>query len=577
MAVLAPETLARFKKPAAQPIATAPAAPARPKPQTPSEPPATKPRWFAHEIPTPMELLLAHRTDKFPYKWQVETLYQLAGLDPKAPDAPAIRPTDKNPLYYNFVAANGSGKDQIVISSFAVWFAMTKIRSRVVITSSAYEQLKDQTFKYIKTLCEDINAFHQRKIFEIVEFHIICNDTGSEIKCFVTDDPGKAEGRHPFDDYPGAEMAVIVNEAKSISDEMFQAFSRFTGYNYWLEISSPGKTSGHFYKRCMLSEVQWPAPIQLGKFYWRRVTAFDCDHLLGKHIDNLKLEYGENSLIYRSQVLAMFTSLDEAAFIPSTLFERYPKIEGRTFGLEPRAGLDLALGGDETVLYVFLGGKFYIRTSKVRDERALAPIIVGWFKEFGLAAENINADDGGIGRQILNRVQDLGYDVKRVRNEMRSANPTFFKNRGVENWARIKRMIEDKILPPLEDEETISQLTSRSYEVKGVVTYLETKADMRTRGLHSPDRADALALVFDGIPFTALKEATAEQVQTHSAEQRFQALMMLARTRPMTTEEQVEFQTLFQTIAESRKTAQISLNESRVESDNVGIYHNFLK
>ncbi len=147
-----------------------------------------------------------------------------------------------------------------------------------------------------------------RKVFEIVEFLITCNDTGSEIKCFVTDDPGKAEGRHPFDE-PGAEMAVIINEAKSITDEMFQAFSRFTGYNYWLEISSPGKNSGHFFKRCTKAKYTFPDKLEIGEFYWRRVTAFDCPHLLGKHIEHLKDEHGEQSLIYRSQVLAEFTSL----------------------------------------------------------------------------------------------------------------------------------------------------------------------------------------------------------------------------------------------------------------------------
>lgn len=581
MAALAPETLGRFRKvPApATATATAPSAPERPKPQTPSAAPLPqKPKWFAHEIPSPMELLLAHRTERTPYKWQVETLYQLAGYNLSDLDAAPLKPTDKNPFYYNLVAANGSGKDQIVISSFAVWFVMTKIRSRVVITSSAYEQLKDQTFKYIKTLCEDINAFHGRKVFEIVEFHITCNDTGGEIKCFVTDDPGKAEGRHPFEDYPGAEMAVIINEAKSISDEMFQAFSRFTGYNYWLEISSPGKNSGHFYKRCTLAEHQWPQPVELGKFYWRRVTAYDCDHLLGKHIDNLKLEYGEHSLIFRSQVLAEFTSLDEAAYISSLLFENYPTLPPRTFGLPARAGLDLALGGDETVLYVFLAGRFHIRTTKVRDERALAPIIVSWFKEFGLAAENIAGDDGGIGRQILNRIQDLGYDIRRVRNEMRAANPNFFKNRGVENWARLKRMVEDKMLPNITDEETIKQLTTRSFEVRGVVTYLETKKDMKARGLSSPDRADALALCFDGVPFAELKAATEEQREALSNEQHFQLLLMkMQQGKILTTEEQVQFQTLFQLIAESRKPAQLSLNETESNGNNVGRVQDFLR
>ena len=116
-------------------------------------------RYIAHQIDTPADLLLAHRPDLKLYRWQAETLFQLAGYtDINDLDKPKERPTDKTPLYYNLVAANGSGKDQVVISAFAVWFCLSKVRSRCVITSSSYEQLKDQTYKYIKNICEEINV-----------------------------------------------------------------------------------------------------------------------------------------------------------------------------------------------------------------------------------------------------------------------------------------------------------------------------------------------------------------------------------------------------------------------------------
>ena len=115
----------------------------------PKETPSSRKRYIAHQIDTPADLLLAHRPDLKLYKWQAETLFQLAGYtDINDLDKPKERPTDKTPLYYNLVAANGSGKDQVVISAFAVWFCLSKVRSRCVITSSSYEQLKDQTYKH---------------------------------------------------------------------------------------------------------------------------------------------------------------------------------------------------------------------------------------------------------------------------------------------------------------------------------------------------------------------------------------------------------------------------------------------
>jgi len=535
------------------------------------EPTPTNKRYIAHQIDTPADLLLAHRPDLKLYKWQAETLFQLAGYtDINDLDLPKTRPTDKTPLYYNLVAANGSGKDQVVISSFAVWFCLSKVRSRCVITSSSYEQLKDQTYKYIKNICEEINVSYGRKVFEIVEFLITCNDTGSEIKCFVTDDPGKAEGRHPFDE-PGAEMAVIINEAKSITDEMFQAFSRFTGYNYWLEISSPGKNSGHFFKRCTKAKRTFPDPLEIGEFYWRRVTAFDCPHLLGKHIEHLKDEHGEQSLIYRSQVLAEFTSLDEAAFIPSTLFENYPNNPPRTFGLPNRAGIDLSLGGDETVAYFFVHGKLHLRTTKIRNEAILHNQIISWIKEFNITPSEVRIDDGGLGRPIVQRVQNAGYDVVPVRNEARSTNPNFYKNRGVENWNRLKRAIEDRAFPTINDDLTRQQLCTRGFSVKGIVTLLEPKAEMRSRGLSSPDRADALALCFDGVPLAVFKE---EVLHTTEPESRFAELLERNKKGPLSFDEKTELTILWGQM--THRPAQETLNSAEPREQLRGQYHKFV-
>jgi len=530
-----------------------------------------KQRYIAHQIDTPADLLLAHRPDLKLYKWQAETLFQLAGYtDINDLDLPKTRPTDKTPLYYNLVAANGSGKDQVVISAFAVWFCLSKVRSRCVITSSSYEQLKDQTYKYIKNICEEINVSYGRKVFEIVEFLITCNDTGSEIKCFVTDDPGKAEGRHPFDE-PGAEMAVIINEAKSITDEMFQAFSRFTGYNYWLEISSPGKNSGHFFKRCTRSKYAFPDKLHIGEFYWRRVTAFDCPHLLGKHIEHLKDEHGEQSLIYRSQVLAEFTSLDEAAFIPSTLFENYPNNPPRTFGLPNRAGIDLSLGGDETVAYFFVHGKLHLRTTKIRNEAILHNQIISWIKEFNITPSEVRIDDGGLGRPIVQRVQNAGYDVVPIRNEARSTNPNFFKNRGVENWNRIKRALEDRLFPIIHDDLTRQQLCTRGFSVKGIVTLLEPKAEMRSRGLSSPDRADALALCFDSVPLPAFKE---EILHSTEPETRFHELLERNKKSLLTNDEARELTLLWGQM--THRPAQETLNSPEPREEIRGQYHRYI-
>jgi len=80
-----------------------------------------------------------------------------------------------------------------------------------------------------------------------------------------------------------------------------------------------------------------------------------------------------------------------------------------------------------------------------------------------------------------------------VNNGSAADKPEAYANKGAEIWfeARVKIEKGEIILP--NDPELVAQLTSRRGwpDSKGRLQ-LESKADMRSRGLSSPDRADAV-------------------------------------------------------------------------------------
>jgi hypothetical protein len=80
-----------------------------------------------------------------------------------------------------------------------------------------------------------------------------------------------------------------------------------------------------------------------------------------------------------------------------------------------------------------------------------------------------------------------------VNNGSAADKPEAYANKGAEIWfeARVKIEKGEIILP--NDPELVAQLTSRRGwpDSKGRLQ-LESKADMRSRGLPSPDRADAV-------------------------------------------------------------------------------------
>lgn len=432
------------------------------------------------------------------YDWQIE-IHELVNK---------YKFTQLHPLRFLLRAANGSGKDAYITAPFAVWFALCKIRSRVIITSSSYQQLETQTESYIRTLCQQVNEFFGEEVFYIRKLHIVCKWTGSEIKMFSTDDPGRAEGYHPFPDYANAEMAIIINEAKTLPDVIFDALGRCTGFNYWLEVSSPGQTSGHFYKEVSNAvEYTKDTPYVKGGALTKQVTAYQCSHFSFEEIERDAETYGRSSGWFRSKRLAEFTTLDESVVISKEIIDsalrkntQHLRVKGEVSN--KKCGVDLGFSKDETVAFVIDGNKILDMVSFViNDTTAQVERLCMFFEKHGLKGEDIAVDDSNFGHSVNDMLKLRGYDVRRQLNQQRAYSTRVYGNRGAEMWFNFKRLLElgyvhglDRIKHKL----VIEQLCNRYYkqtESNGKIM-LESKKEARAAGHGSPDRADALVLAF---------------------------------------------------------------------------------
>jgi len=434
--------------------------------------------------------------------------------------------TFKEPLKYLLTAANGSGKDAFVNALVALWLLVSRVRTRTIITSSSYIQLKNQTENYIASYAKRFNAklaalgVHPKACI-IKREHIGCNLTGSEIIMFVTDDPGRAEGYHPFNDYshnvglkesyihdgkrvyPGGDLTIFENEAKTIADPIDEALGRCT-YNRLLKVSSPGNTSGHLYRDSRIA-VQYPAPYDKTKIYLRRVTSYDCDHISKIRIEQDKTYYGENSAIFRSKHLALFTSVGEQVVILKENLEKCLEfnVDKIDLGLGRRAGVDTAAGGDENVMYVFdenilIGWEAFT----IEDTVITAKYLIDMFKKWELKETNVFADDGGVSHGIIDNVWASGWQITRVRNQSPAIIKQHYGNRGAELWFNFARLIQEKFVNLKKaPQKALDQLASRYYKQQEALgkLILESKKEARIGGHGSPDHADAIILAFAGI------------------------------------------------------------------------------
>ena len=423
------------------------------------------------------------------YPWQVEILEDLGSINKKA--------TGQHPHKFCLLANNGSGKDKFIIAPFAIWFTLTKIKSRVIITTASGSQLTSQTEPYISDLCSKVNSFFGQEVYRIRQRYIKCLLTGSEIRMFATDEAGKAEGYHPME--YNSEMAIIVNEGKSVSEDIHRALRRCTGYNYWLEISSTGEPTGFLYR----AATTWPNV--------KRITSYECPHISEEDREEDKSSDGEHSHFFRSKHLSLFTSVGGQVIIPlelvNSLFDFFNENNIKfTESWSTRIGIDLAAGGAETVL-CFTKGNRCIKEEYFREQDTT--ICADRIEQFLISAQipkdhpHIYADDGGVGRAIIDMLVRRGWHINRIMNQWQAlGNKKLYGNRGAENWYRCKRIVEEKYFDIRTlSQKTIDQLSTRHYKqtLTGGKIYLESKKEAIANGRPSPDRADAFILSLTGL------------------------------------------------------------------------------
>lgn len=442
------------------------------------------------------------------YKWQAETLAFLGKTYAK-----------EDPLRFYLQACNGSGKDAYIIALFAIWFCSCKIRSRFIGTSSSYIQLEGQTEAYIKNYATLVNTVLQEPFFIIKKQHVVCKRTGSEIVLFTTNEPGRAEGWHPFPDYDKAEMVICINEAKTVSDEIFSHLKKCTGYNYWIEVSSPGDTTGHFYNECRRAHL-WEDGYDGSKFK-RKVTALECPHISRKEIKDAVEEHGENNPWVRATYFAEFTSLDSEVVITgellNKLLENLPERIESCSELPTRVGIDIGGVNDEDTIYACKGNylwrsRAFRQPDTVIKTEEIHNTLIGWGLTPELIKDNLFIDDGNVGKAIVDNLIHKGWYPARVLNQGVPYNIKIYGNRGAELWFNFRRLVEKFLfwLPyniSFTDNKLYSQLIGRYYKqsTQNNKILLEPKKEARGNGHGSPDRADALILANSNIRYTDIE------------------------------------------------------------------------
>lgn len=210
-------------------------------------------------------------------------------------------------------------------------------------------------------------------------------------------------------------------------------------------------------------------------------------------------QWGIDSNYYRINVLGEFPLAGQDQLIDITHVRRAvgQHVSPPEYQNEARVlGLDVArFGTDRSVLFPRQGPVAFAPT--VYRELDLMDL-VGRTMNFvdKWRPDAVFVDQTGLGSGVVDRLRELGAPVIGVEAGSKALRKGY-RNKRVEMWVAVRDWLKlpSTALPNIP--ELIGELTAPSYKFDsaGVMT-LESKADLKARGLNSPDLADALALTF---------------------------------------------------------------------------------
>ena len=104
-------------------------------------------------------------------------------------------------------------------------------------------------------------------------------------------------------------------------------------------------------------------------------------------------------------------------------------------------------------------------------------------------------DEGGLGAGVVDRLKEQRYKIRGVNFGWKSKKPMMYGNKRAEMWGDMREWLKSASIPTdrFLKGDLVSPLVKP--DSKGAM-FLESKKDMKSRGLTSPDAADAIALTF---------------------------------------------------------------------------------
>lgn len=406
------------------------------------------------------------------------------------------------PKVYQSSTASGRGPGKSALFSWLTcWMMSSNLGSSTIAAANSESQLKSKTWAELgkwHTLLINSHWF-DRQAMSLKPQEWFAKILAQQLKIDSTYYYALAQlwSEENPDAFAGAHnhygTLLIFDEASGIPEKIWTvAEGYFTDpvlHRYWLNFSNPRRNTGAFFETFHKHRDYWKT---------RNIDSRDVEGTDVDKLNEIVEKHGIDSDEARIEVLGQFPRQGDNQFISREIVD-----DAQIRSLEDDNGAALIMGVDPAR---YGDDKTVIRFRKGRDARSIPPVKLKGKDNMEVANTcahyilKYDPDavciDAGNGTGIIDRLREMGYRG-RVHEVWfgAKANDHRYADKRTEIWGEMRDWLKGACIDS--DSELKDDLVSPMYKfTKSDAIRLEAKEEMKKRGFHSPDDADALACTF---------------------------------------------------------------------------------
>jgi phage terminase large subunit len=388
---------------------------------------------------------------------------------------------------------SGHGVGKSTTASWAMlWFLLTRYPVKVVVTAPTSAQLYDALFAELKRWVKELPQPIQ-DLLDVKQERIELKASATE--AFISARTSRAEQPEALQGVHSDNVMLVADEASGVPEAVFEAAAgSMSGHNaLTILLGNPVRSSGFFFDTHNRLKDEW---------WTKRVSCIDSKRVSKEYVDDMKSRYGEESNAFRIRVLGEFPKSDDDTIIPMDLLESAKHRDTRAYEDAPIVwGLDVArFGSDSSVLCKRQSNVVHtLERWRNLDLMQLTGAVVAQYEACDHKSKpaEILVDSIGLGAGVVDRLIELKLPARGINVSESPAMGGTYLNLRAELWHKAKAWLEKRDCKIPNNEDLIGELATVRYTFtsNGKIK-IESKDDIRRRGLKSPDMADAFVLTF---------------------------------------------------------------------------------